>query len=133
MWAAFLVAMIPLVWILGSVVVKGGQLLLDLELVDQLPARDHRAPRRRRRGPRHPGHAHRGRWPPRSSPCRSRILTAIYLVEYGRGRLARAVSFMVDILTGVPSIVAALFIYAVWVTTFGFQRVGFAVCLPWCC
>ena len=30
---------------------------------------------------------------------------------------------MVDILTGVPSIVAALFIYALWVTTFGFQRV----------
>ncbi len=57
------------------------------------------------------------------------ILTAIYLVEYGRGRLARAVSFMVDILTGVPSIVAALFVYAVWVTTFGLQRVGFAVCL----
>jgi phosphate transport system permease protein len=57
------------------------------------------------------------------------ILTAVYLVEYGRGVLARAVSFMVDILTGVPSIVAALFIYAVWVTTFGFQRVGFAVCL----
>jgi phosphate transport system permease protein len=57
------------------------------------------------------------------------VLTAIYLVEYGRGPLARAVSFMVDILTGVPSIVAALFIYAVWVTTFGFQRVGFAVCL----
>jgi phosphate transport system permease protein len=57
------------------------------------------------------------------------VLTAIYLVEYGRGALARAVSFMVDILTGVPSIVAALFIYAVWVTTFGFQRVGFAVAL----
>jgi len=57
------------------------------------------------------------------------VLTAIYLVEYGRGKVARAVSFMVDILTGVPSIVAALFIYAVWVTTFGFQRVGFAVCL----
>jgi phosphate transport system permease protein len=57
------------------------------------------------------------------------ILTAIYLVEYGRGRFARVVSFMVDILTGVPSIVAALFIYAVWVTTFHFQRVGFAVSL----
>ena len=57
------------------------------------------------------------------------VFTAIYLVEYGRGAIARAVSFMVDILTGVPSIVAALFIYAVWVTTFGFQRVGFAVCL----
>ena len=57
------------------------------------------------------------------------VLTAIYLVEYGRGRFAKAVSFMVDILTGVPSIVAALFVYAVWVGTFGFQRVGFAVCL----
>ncbi len=57
------------------------------------------------------------------------ILTAIYLVEYGRGRLAKTVSFMVDILTGVPSIVAGLFIYALWVTTFGLQRVGFAVCL----
>ena len=57
------------------------------------------------------------------------VLTAVYLVEFGRGRLARAVSFMVDILTGVPSIVAALFVYAVWVGTFGLQRVGFAVCL----
>lgn len=57
------------------------------------------------------------------------ILTAVYLVEYGRGPLARAISFMVDILSGVPSIVAALFVYAVWVTTLGFGRVGFAVTL----
>lgn len=57
------------------------------------------------------------------------VLTAIYLVEYGRGRLAKAISFMVDILSGVPSIVAALFIYAVWVTTFGIDRNGFAVSL----
>src|SRR5450756_921177 len=54
-------------------------------------------------------------------------MTAIYLVEYGRGRFARIVSFTVDILTGIPSIVAALFIYAVWVTAFGLQRVAFAV------
>jgi phosphate transport system permease protein len=57
------------------------------------------------------------------------VFTAIYLVEYGRGPLARVISFMVDILTGIPSIVAALFVYALWVTTFGFQRVGFAVSL----
>ncbi len=59
------------------------------------------------------------------------LLTAIYLVEYGRtgSRLARIVSFAVDILSGVPSIVAALFVYAVWVTTFGFRRVPIAVCL----
>jgi len=57
------------------------------------------------------------------------ILTAIYLVEYGRGRAARLVSFMVDILTGIPSIVAALTVYALWISTFGLSRVGFAVSL----
>ena len=39
MWAAFFLAIVPLVWILGTVVIKGGQLLLDVALVDQLPAR----------------------------------------------------------------------------------------------
>ncbi|WP_225833860.1 phosphate ABC transporter permease PstA [Streptomyces sp. NK08204] len=38
------------------------------------------------------------------------ILTAIYLVEYGRGTLAKAVTFFVDVMTGIPSIVAGLFI-----------------------
>jgi phosphate transport system permease protein len=58
------------------------------------------------------------------------ILVAIYLVEYGRGtRLARITTFMVDILSGVPSIVAALFIYALWITTLGLPRSGFAVSL----
>ncbi|MFI2379532.1 phosphate ABC transporter permease PstA [Streptomyces sp. NPDC018964] len=38
------------------------------------------------------------------------VLTAIYLVEYGRGSLARAVTFFVDVMTGIPSIVAGLFI-----------------------
>ncbi|WP_424183398.1 phosphate ABC transporter permease PstA [Actinokineospora sp. G85] len=58
------------------------------------------------------------------------ILVAIYLVEYGKNsRLAGAVTFTVDILSGVPSIVAALFIYALWVTTLGMPRSGFAVSL----
>ncbi|MEV7093811.1 phosphate ABC transporter permease PstA [Amycolatopsis sp. NPDC051045] len=57
------------------------------------------------------------------------MLVAIYLVEYGRGKLAKAITFMVDILSGVPSIVAALFIYALWITTFGLPRSGFAVSL----
>ncbi|MBC2681217.1 phosphate ABC transporter permease PstA [Corynebacterium anserum] len=56
------------------------------------------------------------------------VLTGIYLVEYARGGfLARITTFMVDILTGVPSIVAALFVYAMWITMFGFDRSGFAV------
>jgi len=58
------------------------------------------------------------------------IFVAIYLVEYGGGtRLGKVTTFMVDILTGVPSIVAALFIYALWVATLGFPRSGFAVSL----
>jgi phosphate transport system permease protein len=58
------------------------------------------------------------------------VFVAIYLVEYGgNSRLARTATFMVDILTGVPSVVAALFIYALWVATFGLPRSGFAVSL----
>ncbi|BBY45689.1 phosphate ABC transporter, permease protein PstA [Mycolicibacterium celeriflavum] len=58
------------------------------------------------------------------------VFVGIYLVEYGGGtRFAKVTTFMVDILTGVPSIVAALFIYALWVATLGFPRSGFAVSL----
>jgi phosphate transport system permease protein len=55
------------------------------------------------------------------------VLAAIYLVEYGGGRrFARTVSFFVDVMTGVPSIVAGLFIYAFWILALGFQKSGFA-------
>ncbi|ANW62851.1 phosphate ABC transporter, permease protein PstA [Mycobacterium sp. djl-10] len=58
------------------------------------------------------------------------VFVGIYLVEYGGGtRLGKITTFMVDILTGVPSIVAALFIYALWVATLGFERSGLAVSL----
>ena len=126
--ASFLIALIPLVWILGTVIIKGGGLILHSDwwthsqrgvtsftggggayhaiigtLIEALVTSLIAVP--------------------------IAVMTAIYLVEYGTGKLARAVSFMVDILTGVPSIVAALFIYTLWVTTFGFQRVAFAVSL----
>jgi phosphate transport system permease protein len=47
------------------------------------------------------------------------LLTSIYLVEYGRGRLARAITFFVDVMTGIPSIVAGLFIVALFTLLFG--------------
>jgi phosphate transport system permease protein len=47
------------------------------------------------------------------------IMTAIYLVEYARGPLAKAVTFFVDVMTGIPSIVAGLFAYAAFVVVFG--------------
>lgn len=54
------------------------------------------------------------------------LLTAIYLVEYGRGRLAKAVTFFVDVMTGIPSIVAGLFILSMWILILGFGPSGFA-------
>ncbi|MFB7595628.1 phosphate ABC transporter permease PstA [Streptomyces sp. NPDC056160] len=53
------------------------------------------------------------------------VLTAIYLVEYGRGNLARAVTFFVDVMTGIPSIVAGLFILSLMLI-FKLQPFGFA-------
>ena len=43
------------------------------------------------------------------------VLGAIYLVEYGKGRFALTVRFFVDVMTGIPSIVAGLFILSFWV------------------
>jgi len=57
------------------------------------------------------------------------IMAAVYLVEYGKGRLAKVTTFMVDILAGVPSIVAALFVFALWIATFGAPQSAFAVSL----
>lgn len=57
------------------------------------------------------------------------VMVGVYLVEYGRGWLARVTTFMVDIMAGVPSIVAALFVFAAWITTLGFQQSAFAVAL----
>ncbi|MBF9072308.1 phosphate ABC transporter permease PstA [Streptacidiphilus fuscans] len=54
------------------------------------------------------------------------IFTAIYLVEYQGGRLARAVTFFVDVMSGVPSIVAGLFVLSFWIILLGFSFSGFA-------
>jgi phosphate transport system permease protein len=50
------------------------------------------------------------------------VLGAIYINEYGgRGILAKIISFMSDVMTGVPSIVMGLFIYTIWVINFGYS------------
>ncbi|MCB5166221.1 phosphate ABC transporter permease PstA [Streptomyces bambusae] len=54
------------------------------------------------------------------------LLTAVYLVEYGRGRLAKAVTFFVDVMTGIPSIVAGLFILTTWTLMLEQGPSGFA-------
>ncbi|MFM9447538.1 phosphate ABC transporter permease PstA [Streptomyces acidiscabies] len=53
------------------------------------------------------------------------VLTAVYLVEYGSGNLSRAVTFFVDVMTGIPSIVAGLFILSLMLI-FDMEPFGFA-------
>ncbi len=57
------------------------------------------------------------------------LLVAIYVVEYGRGRLAAMIRFFVDVMTGIPSIVAGLFVLSFWILGLGFGYSGFAAAL----
>ncbi|WP_328333619.1 phosphate ABC transporter permease PstA [Kribbella sp. NBC_00382] len=125
----FLIALIPLCWILWTVISKGYHLVLDANWWSQ----SQRGITSRRAG----GGAYHALIGSliMALICAAiavplGILGAVYLIEYGKGsKPAKVVSFMVDILTGVPSIVAALFVYAVWVTILGQNRIGFAVSL----
>lgn len=128
-WLCFLLAAAPLLWLLYTVVARGAGIVLTADwwtfsLRAVLPAQEYGGAYHAIIGTLYQGFI----TAIISIPIG--ILVAIYLVEYGAGtRLARMTTFMVDILTGLPSIVAALFIYAVWITTVGFERSAFAMCL----
>jgi phosphate transport system permease protein len=50
------------------------------------------------------------------------VLGAVYISEYGgKSWLARLISFMADVMTGVPSIVMGLFVFTIWVLHFGYS------------
>jgi phosphate transport system permease protein len=57
------------------------------------------------------------------------LLVAVYVVEYGSGRLAGTIRFFVDVMTGIPSIVAGLFVLSAWILGLGFGFSGFAAAL----
>ncbi len=58
------------------------------------------------------------------------ILGAVYLNEYGgNGVLARLIGFFSDVMTGVPSIIMGLFIFAIWVLHFGYSGLAGALAL----
>ena len=125
---AFVIAVIPLVWILWTVIQKGAGLLPDSSW--WLNSQRGITPRIVGGGA---YHAIVGTLLEALATAVIAvplgIMAAILLVEYGASRIARVVSFTVDILSGLPSIVAALFVYAFWITTLGFSRSGFAVSL----
>ena len=128
MWFAFLLAMIPLVWVLGTVVVRGLPALLDIEWWTTS---------QRNIGAFDEGggmlHALIGTLQQAAIAAIIAvpfgILAGILLVEYPGNKLLKPVSFMTDVLTGIPSIVSALFIYAFFITFLGFSRSGFMVSL----
>ena len=53
------------------------------------------------------------------------VLAALFIVEIG-GRGARAVRSLVEAMTSLPEIIAGLFIYALFILTFGLSQSGFA-------
>ncbi|CAB4956815.1 unannotated protein [freshwater metagenome] len=127
-YATFALALAPLIGLLATVVVKGSQVLSSSFLTTSM----------RSVSPRSEGgglyHALLGTLEQVGIAALIGvplgILTAIYLVEYapsGSSRhLARVVSFFVDVMTGVPSVVVGLFVYTAFVLTLGMQRSGFA-------
>jgi phosphate transport system permease protein len=58
------------------------------------------------------------------------VLAAVYLVEYGHHArsktLPNSISFFVDVMTGVPSVIVGLFVYTALVLTLGMERSGLA-------
>ena len=58
------------------------------------------------------------------------ILGAVYLNEYGGNNwLSKFIGFMSDVMTGVPSIIMGLFIFSIWVLRFGFSGLAGAFAL----
>lgn len=129
MWACMIIALIPLMWLLFTVISRGAGAVFSVDWWTQ----DMLGVRNSAEGG---GALHAIAGTIMQTLVASvfsipiGIFTAIYLVEYSNGnRLGKLTTFMVDILSGVPSIVAALFIYAMWITVLGQQRSGFAVSL----
>ena len=124
---AAVLAVIPLVWVLYTVISKGWRLILTSSW--WLESQRGITPRREGGGAYHAivGTVEIGLICALIAVPLG-VLGAIFLIEYARGtKVARVVSFTVDILSGIPSIVAALFIYALFITIFGLGRSVIAV------
>ncbi|MBB1019928.1 phosphate ABC transporter permease PstA [Dietzia sp. E1] len=57
------------------------------------------------------------------------VAAGIMLVEYPDSKIAKPTTFMVDVLAGVPSVVAAIFIFGIWISVLQFNLSAFAVAL----
>jgi phosphate transport system permease protein len=127
--ASLVVAMVPLVLIVGYVIVRGIDAISWAFLTDDIPILT------RSEGP-GMGPAVVGTLLITGAATVMAVplgvLGGIYLNEYSaRSALGRFVSFLAEVMTGVPSIVMGLFIYSIWVLRFGVS--GFAGALALAC
>ncbi len=127
MWTSFLLAMVPLVAVLGYTISRGmnrfGPFFLTHSMAGIGPLEDS-------------GGAYHAIVGTLEQVLIASLLAvplgllvAVYITEYGRGRFSTAVRFVVDVMTGIPSIVAGLFIFAFWVLALHRGFSGFAAAL----
>jgi phosphate transport system permease protein len=128
MWVSFVVVMIPLGFVLYTVIAKGAPVIGWTFLTSNIP------PNVVPLGTGGMGPAVLGTIEITGLATVMAVplgvLGAIYINEYGgRGPLAQVVRFMADVMTGVPSIVMGLFIFSIWVLHFGFSGLAGAFAL----
>jgi phosphate transport system permease protein len=111
-WSAFLVALVPLVWLVEMVISHGAD-TINMEFLTYSM--------RSVIGDAQGGLYHAlmgtliitGIALAISVPVG--VFAAIYLIEYGKkNRVSRAITFLVDVMTGIPSIVAGLFAFSLF-------------------
>ncbi len=126
-YTAFILALAPLLWILVTVTIKGLSVMSPEFLTGTM----------RNVNPRDAGggllHAFLGTLEQVGIAALIAVpigvLAAIYLVEFGKGKLSYWISFFVDVMTGIPSIVAGLFIYTALILTGVLEQSGLAAAL----
>jgi len=122
MWSAFALVLIPLVWVLFTVIQKGAR-AISWKFLTGSPIPPNVMPLS------FPG----GMWPAILGTLEITgfaaviaiplgVLGAVYINEYGgNGWLAKFIAFMADVMTGVPSIVMGLFIFTIWTLHYSYS------------
>ncbi|HEY0933124.1 MAG TPA: phosphate ABC transporter permease PstA [Trebonia sp.] len=121
MWSAFVLILVPLVWVIFTVIQKGVS-SISWQFLSGSPIPANVAA---------PGTG--GMWPAILGTLEITgfaaviaiplgVLGAVYINEYGgNGWLARFIAFLADVMTGVPSIVMGLFIYTIWTLHYSYS------------
>jgi phosphate transport system permease protein len=121
MWAAFVLILVPLVWVIFTVIQKGIT-AISWQFLSGSPIPANVLPL-----------GTGGMWPAILGTLEITgfaaviaiplgILGAVYINEYGgNGWLARFIAFLADVMTGVPSIVMGLFIFTIWTLHYSYS------------